>query len=62
MLEMREGVSQEFLRFDEGGNRLYVEESANPVRDSEGTISMAVLIVRDITERKLAEEHIIRYR
>jgi CheY-like chemotaxis protein len=62
MLEMREGVSQEFLRFDEGGNRLYVEESANPVRDSEGTISMAVLIVRDITERKLAEEHLIRYR
>lgn len=62
MLETRESASQEFLRFDEKGNRAYVEESANPVIDPDGAISMAVLIVRDITERKLAEDHLVRYR
>lgn len=62
MLEIGEGVSEEYARFDEGGNRLYVEESANPVTDSEGRITKAVLIVRDVTERRLAEDYLVRYR
>lgn len=61
MLETEEGVSMVYLRFDGDGNSLYVEESAHPVRESEGEIVSSVLFVRDVTERKLAEQHLARY-
>jgi len=61
MLEKEEGVSMVYRRFDKNGKMHYLEESANPMRDSEGRITRAILIVRDVTERKLAEERLNRY-
>jgi len=61
MLETEESVSMVYLRFDVDGNSLYVEESAYPVRGSEGEIVSSVLFVRDVTERKLAEQSLARY-
>jgi PAS domain-containing protein len=61
MLETDESVSMIYLRFDGDGNSLYVEESAYPVRESGGEIVSSVLFVRDVTERKLAEQHLARY-
>lgn len=61
MLEKEEGVSMVYRRFDKNGKMHYLEESANPMRDAEGRITRAILIVRDVTERKLAEERLNRY-
>lgn len=51
MLECGEGVSEVYPRFNGDDKGLYLEESANPVRDAEGRIFKAVLILRNITER-----------
>ncbi len=61
MLENEESASGVFQRFDKEGNIFYMEESANPMRDAESRITRAVLITRDVTERKLAEDRILRY-
>ncbi|UCD44855.1 MAG: PAS domain S-box protein, partial [Candidatus Bathyarchaeota archaeon] len=61
MLETDKSVSMVYLRFDSDGNSLYVEESVYPVREPEGEIVSSVLFIRDVTERKLAEQHLARY-
>ena len=50
---------QEIVRTPANGELRYREVSASPVRDSEGKIIGSVSVVRDITERKQAEEKII---
>ncbi len=47
---------EEIMRHRETGNERYRQFSSAPIRDTAGTISGAVAIVRDITDHKLAEE------
>ncbi len=61
MMEKEEGATNITVRLDGKGERVYLEESANPIKNEKGTITGAVLIVRDITERKLAEQNLIRF-
>lgn len=49
---------QEIIRTPATGELRYREVNANPVRDTEGNIVGSVSVVRDITERKRAEEEL----
>lgn len=52
---------EEIIRIPTTGEMRHREVSANPVRDVKGTIVGAVAVVRDITDRKAAEETIRLY-
>lgn len=52
---------EEIIRIPTTGQLRYREVSANPVRDNDGNIAGAVAVVRDITDRKAAEEKIRFY-
>jgi len=49
-------VTVTHTHFDKEGNKLFVEESAYPVKDEKGEIIQFVHLCRDVTERKRAEE------
>jgi len=60
MLEGQEKTAMVYRRdYGPGGNH-FVEETASPVRDSEGEIVRAVLVVRDVTDSILTEERLTR--
>ena len=43
---------------DRGGEERCIEDSAAPIRDAAGTVSGAVLVFRDVTERRRLEDHL----
>ena len=60
MLESQEKTSIVYQRDHDGGNH-FIEETASPVRDSEGEIVRAVLVVRDITGHIQVRQHLTNY-
>ncbi len=52
---------EEMIRTPGSGELRYREVSASPVRDANGTIIGSISVVRDITERKQAEEELHRH-
>ncbi len=61
MLESQEKTAMVYRRdYGPGGNHL-IEETASPVRDSEGEIVRAVLVVRDVTDRIPVEQQLNKY-
>jgi PAS domain S-box-containing protein len=48
-------VNFETTRMTKGGDRLFVTLTISPLRDAEGTITGASAVLRDVTDRKLAE-------
>jgi len=61
MLESQEKTAMVYRRdYGPGGNH-FIEETASPVRDSEGEIVRAVLVVRDVADRILTEERLARF-
>jgi PAS domain S-box-containing protein len=42
--------------YDKDGNSLYVEISATPLKDSNGEVIQVIEVMRDVTERKRAED------
>jgi PAS domain-containing protein len=61
MLEGQEKTATVYRRdYGPGGNH-FIEETASPVRDSEGEIIRAVLVVRDVTDSILVEQRITKY-
>jgi PAS domain S-box-containing protein len=57
---LRKGVVVDFANYtrliDKDGSEVFIESSAAPIKDAKGHITGAVLVIRDITERKQAEE------
>ncbi|HUL39360.1 MAG TPA: PAS domain S-box protein, partial [Methanomassiliicoccales archaeon] len=51
---------EEIIRIPGTGELRYRQVTASPVRDTTGTIIGSVSVVRDITERKMAEEALIK--
>lgn len=51
---------QEIIRIPSSGELYYREVNANPVRDTDGVIIGAVIVVRDISKRKQAEGELAR--
>ncbi len=43
------------------GTEIPIDDSASPIRDDKGNINGVVIVFRDITERKLAEEKLHQY-
>ena len=60
MMEDGKSISTIIARRDNKGNKVYLEESANPITN-EGQITGAVLMVREISERKLVEQNLVRF-
>ena len=61
MLEGQEKTAMVYRRdYGPGGNH-FIEETASPVRDSEGEIVRAVLVVRDVTDRIPVEQQLNKY-
>jgi len=50
------GISEETLLITKNGYAIPIDDSAAPIRDDKGNITGAVLVFRDITERKQAKE------
>ena len=61
MLEGQEKTEMVYRRNHSSGGNHLIEETASPVRDSEGDIVRAVLVVRDVTDRILTEERLARH-
>ena len=61
MLESQEKTAMVYQRNHGPGGSHFIEETASPVRDSEGEIIRAVLVVRDVTDRILTEERLARF-
>ena len=57
MLESQEKTTMVYRRNHGLGNH-FIEETANPVRDSEGEIVRAVLVVRDFTKRLVSRHQL----
>ena len=57
---LRNGIVVNFTKYTrliaKDGSELLIESSATPIKDNKGYITGAVLVLRDITERKQAEE------
>jgi PAS domain S-box-containing protein len=57
---LRSGIVVNFTKYTrliaKDGSELLIESSATPIKDNKGYITGAVLVLRDITERKQAEE------
>ncbi len=49
-------MTVEHIHCGASGGRRYDEVSSSPIRDADGRISRIVLVTRDITERRMAEE------
>ena len=56
MLKTGKPVTVEHTHYDKDGTPIYVEVSVSPIRDSEGKITQAAHISRDITKRRQAEQ------
>lgn len=54
-------LEQDTLLVTRSGQTIPIDDSAAPIRDQRGTISGAVLVFRDVTERQQAEEKLQRY-
>lgn len=50
------GIAEETLLITKNGIEIPIDDSAAPIRDDKGNITGAVLVFRDITERKQAKE------
>lgn len=50
------GIAEETILVTKNGNAIPIDDSAAPIRDDKGNITGAVLVFRDITERKQAKE------
>lgn len=50
------------LRAGDGTPRLYVDAGAAPIRDDDGTLLGGVLVMRDVTQRRLDEQELLRHR
>jgi len=61
MLESQEKTAMVYQRNHGPGGSHFIEETASPVRDSEGEIVRAVLVVRDVTDRILVEQRLTKY-
>ena len=61
MLESQEKTAMVYQRNHGPASNHFIEETASPVRDSEGEIIRAVLVVRDVTDRIPTEERLARY-
>jgi len=61
MMEQEKGTISVTVRLDGKGERIYLEESANPIKDEKGNITGAVLVVRDISEKQIAEQNLVRF-
>ncbi len=48
-------VTAEHTHFDKNGEKIYVEVSTSPIKDSDGTIKQIVHVSHNITERKATE-------
>jgi PAS domain S-box-containing protein len=58
---LRRGEAVEFSeseRIGKDGRRLWISLSVSPIRDGSGVVTGAASIKRDITERKIVEEHL----
>jgi PAS domain S-box-containing protein len=53
-------ASVEHVHWDPEGHRICVETSAHPVKDEKGEVCQVIHVKRDITNRKKAEDQIIR--
>ncbi|WP_020474467.1 ATP-binding response regulator [Zavarzinella formosa] len=51
-------LAPDTLLINRGGKELSIDDSASPIRDASGEVSGAVLVFRDITERKRLEDHL----
>ncbi len=60
MLEGQEKTAMVYRRDSRSGGNRFIEETASPVRDSEGEIVRAVLVVRDVTDSILIEECLVK--
>ena len=54
------GLAGHTILIDRDGTERPIDDSAAPIKDESGTIYGAVLVFRDITERKIAEERFRR--
>jgi len=61
MMEQEKGTISVTVRLDGKGERIYLEESVNPIKDEKGNITGAVLVVRDISEKQIAEQNLVRF-
>jgi PAS domain S-box-containing protein len=57
---LRKGLVGDFANYNrlfaKDGTEVFIESSAAPIKDAKGHITGAVLVIRDVTERKQAEE------
>jgi PAS domain S-box-containing protein len=57
---LRKGVVGDFANYNrlfaKDGTEVFIENNAAPIKDAKGHITGAVLVIRDVTERKQAEE------
>jgi PAS domain S-box-containing protein len=57
---LRNGIAADFTKYTriiaKDGSELLIESNATPVKDVKGNVAGAVIVFRDITERKRAEE------
>jgi PAS domain S-box-containing protein len=57
---LRNGAAVDFTKYTrlvaKGGSEVLIESNATPIKDAKGDVTGAVLVFRDITERKQAEE------
>jgi PAS domain S-box-containing protein len=58
----RTPLARGLLHTPGGQPRLYVDAGATPIRDDDGRLLGGVLILRDVTQRRLDEQELQRYR
>ena len=59
LLKTENSVSVEHTHFDKENNKIYVEVSAHPIKNSEGKTVLITHIAKDITEKKLLQEKLL---
>jgi diguanylate cyclase (GGDEF)-like protein/PAS domain S-box-containing protein len=59
-VESKQGWDIEYSHIDKSGRQVYMHEIGEPVFDVHGTIIKTIGTVQNITERKLAEEKLVR--
>jgi len=53
-----EFVSDQFMRLGKNGKEVWIQASYNPIRDADGNIYKVVKFATDITEQKIADQHL----